>query len=40
MSGYGDDAVVDYGALEKGTKFLQKPFTAAELLAKVREVLS
>ncbi|MDD5308539.1 MAG: PAS domain S-box protein [Deltaproteobacteria bacterium] len=39
MSGYTDDAIVHHGVLEAGTHFLGKPFTAAELTRKVREVL-
>jgi hypothetical protein len=32
-------AVVHHGILERGTAFLQKPFSAAVLARKVREVL-
>jgi PAS domain S-box-containing protein len=39
MSGYTDDAMVRHGVLEEGTVFLQKPFTPATFLMKVREVL-
>lgn len=39
MSGYTDDAVVRRGMVEPGTAFLQKPFSAATLARKVREVL-
>jgi PAS domain S-box-containing protein len=39
MSGYTDDAVVRQGVLEEGVPYLQKPFSAATLTAKVREVL-
>jgi PAS domain S-box-containing protein len=39
MSGYTDDAIVRHGVLEPGTHFLGKPFTQADLLAKVRDVL-
>ncbi len=39
MSGYLDDAIVRHGIQEKGLPFLQKPFQAAALLGKVRDVL-
>jgi two-component system cell cycle sensor histidine kinase/response regulator CckA len=39
MSGYADDIVTKNGALEPGAPFLEKPFTAKELAAKVRELL-
>jgi two-component system cell cycle sensor histidine kinase/response regulator CckA len=39
MSGYTDDAVVLHGILAEDMAFLQKPFTAAELARRVREVL-
>jgi len=39
MSGYTDDAVVLHGVLAEDMAFLQKPFTAAELARRVREVL-
>ncbi len=39
MSGYTDDDVMRRGILARRTAFLQKPFTADLLLAKVREVL-
>jgi PAS domain S-box-containing protein len=39
MSGYTPNAIVHRGILEEGTLFLQKPFTRAMLLAKVREAL-
>jgi CheY-like chemotaxis protein len=39
VSGYTDDAVVRHGVLREGMHFLQKPFTAAALAGKVREVL-
>jgi two-component system cell cycle sensor histidine kinase/response regulator CckA len=40
MSGYTQTAIVQNGALESGLQFLAKPFTPAELLARVREVLA
>ena len=39
MSGYADQAVVRHGVLEKGLPYLQKPFSVADLVRKVREVL-
>jgi hypothetical protein len=39
MSGYTGDAIVRRGVLEARSAFLNKPFTAAALLRKVREVL-
>jgi PAS domain S-box-containing protein len=38
MSGYTDDAVVRRGIVAPGMAFLQKPFSAATLARKVREV--
>jgi CheY-like chemotaxis protein len=39
MSGYTSDTIVRHGVLEAQMAFLNKPFTAAALLRKVREVL-
>ncbi|MDE3171870.1 MAG: response regulator, partial [Gemmatimonadota bacterium] len=39
MSGYSDDTIVRHGLLDSATPFLNKPFTRAELLQKVRETL-
>jgi len=39
VSGYTDDAILHKGVSETGTAFLPKPFTAAELAHKVRQVL-
>jgi two-component system cell cycle sensor histidine kinase/response regulator CckA len=39
ISGYTDDGIGQHGVLEPGTHFLQKPFTAAALLRKLRAVL-
>jgi len=39
MSGYTDDSILHHGVLEPGTEFLQKPFTAESLGAKVRHIL-
>ena len=39
MSGYTDDTVVQRGILEQRVEFIQKPFTPATLLRRVREVL-
>jgi CheY-like chemotaxis protein len=39
MSGYADDAILHHGTLAPGTHFIGKPFSAADLTKKVREVL-
>jgi len=39
MTGYTDDMVVQHKVLEPGVQLLQKPFTKAELAAKVRSTL-
>ncbi|MGH9714374.1 MAG: PAS domain S-box protein [Candidatus Acidiferrales bacterium] len=40
MSGYTDQAVVHHGILESDAVLLQKPFTAAALASKLREILA
>jgi CheY-like chemotaxis protein len=40
MSGYPDDAIAEHGLLDEGVALLEKPFTIAGLLNKVREVLT
>jgi two-component system cell cycle sensor histidine kinase/response regulator CckA len=39
MSGYTDDAIVRHGVEQDGVAFLQKPFSLATLVRRVREVL-
>jgi PAS domain S-box-containing protein len=39
MSGYTSTVIADKGVLEEGTHFIQKPFSARDLGAKVEEVL-
>jgi CheY-like chemotaxis protein len=39
ISGYADDAIVDYGVLSSELAFVQKPLVPAVLLEKVRSVL-
>jgi CheY-like chemotaxis protein len=39
VSGYTDDAILHQGVSQTGTAFLPKPFTAAALAHKVRQVL-
>jgi len=39
MSGYMSNVIARHGVLEPGVEFLQKPFSAAELAAKVHAVL-
>ncbi|MBI5095706.1 MAG: PAS domain S-box protein [Candidatus Hydrogenedentes bacterium] len=40
MSGYTADVIAHHGVLDDGVYFIQKPFSTAELAAKVREALS
>lgn len=39
MSGYPYDVIVDHGVLMQGISFISKPFTARDLMSKVRSVL-
>ncbi len=39
VSGYSEEAILRHGVLEPGTTFLQKPFTAADLLSNLRRSL-
>ncbi len=39
MSGYTADTIAQHGVLDEGVQFIQKPFSRAELSAKVREAL-
>jgi hypothetical protein len=39
MSGYTDDAISHHGVLDPGTHVLANPFTSANVVQKVREVL-
>jgi FixJ family two-component response regulator len=39
MSGYSNDAIGHHGVLNKSVDFIAKPFTARNLLKKVRRVL-
>ena len=38
-TGYARNAIVHHGRLDKGAQLLTKPFSYAELAAKVRDVL-
>ncbi len=39
VSGYADETIARHGVLDPGTALLQKPFVAAALVEKVREIL-
>ena len=39
MSGYTDDAILQHGVMQSAARFVGKPFSAAELTAKVRALL-
>ena len=39
MSGYPRETILNYGELEPGVEFLEKPFTAEALIRKVRDAL-
>jgi PAS domain S-box-containing protein len=39
ISGYADAVLAQEGAFPKASHFLQKPFTAAELLSRIRQIL-
>jgi len=39
MSGYTDDIIAQQGLIEKGNRFIQKPFTPTQLARAVREAL-
>ena len=38
-SGYSDDTIAPHGVLRPGVRFLRKPYTQADLVGKVREIL-
>jgi two-component system cell cycle sensor histidine kinase/response regulator CckA len=40
MSGYTENVMTSGGMLERGLAFLQKPFSPAVLIQKIREILT
>ena len=38
-TGYARNAIIHHGRLDKGVQLITKPFTFADLAAKVRDVL-
>jgi PAS domain S-box-containing protein len=40
MSGYTADVIAHHGILEEGVVFIQKPFTAQSLAARIREIIA
>ena len=40
MSGYSADVMAQQGVLKEGLHFLQKPFTQADLIAMVKDLLA
>ncbi|MCF8028757.1 MAG: hypothetical protein K9K81_10370 [Desulfobacteraceae bacterium] len=39
MSGYTSDVVIRHGILEKGVRYIQKPFSITDLGTKVRKAI-
>jgi two-component system cell cycle sensor histidine kinase/response regulator CckA len=40
ISGYPDETVVSHGVLNRGVAYLQKPFSPADVINRVREILA
>ena len=40
MSGYTADVIAHQGVLNEGVFFIQKPFSARDVVAKIREALA